>query len=357
MTDDATNDVRTMWSEEQLDRALHTLRADVSTAEPAAARARAQLLRQIGEPAMVTTATTPVQPPAARPRHSARRWLAAAAVVGVIAAGALVVQTLQPSGATAQAADVLSRSASAASAATDPAVGPEQYLYVETHSWYSSTSVLPDGAPLTYLLEQIWQEWIPADRDQEWQQTRTVTGNRIWIEGSDEQAAAAGLTLEEVGTEVVRAPRGWYFEGSEQIGGWQLPTPEFMAGLPRDPEALYERLAADAPDNSHGDAEHLVYAADMLRSGQVPADLRAALYEALTRLPGLAVTDDAANLDGRLGIALGVTEPSGYRQEIIVDPRSGAFIGERQVDPDGVVQGFTAVTYGVADEIGVPPAG
>ena len=69
------------------------------------------------------------------------------------------------------------------------------------------------------------------------------------------------------------------------------------------------------------------------------------------------MTDDVANLDGRFGTALGIDDPSGNRDEVIIDGRTGEFIGERQVAPDGAVGAFTAVTTRGADRLGVVPTG
>lgn len=367
--------IRQVWSDEQLDRALDALHADVRTGERAARRARAQLMLAVGADqegnATMSGHASVAAPeraegtePPRRKRSSAVRWLSAAAAVGALVVGAVLAQTVLSGGGPpvtsvtpAAAVEVLSRSAERAAAASDPTVGPGQYRYVETHSWYSTSAIFPDGESLTYLREEVNQRWVPADQDEEWQETRTSTGNRKWIDGSDEEAAAAGFELDQPSTETYRARGGAFFGPIDPAGSWQQPTPSFLENLPRDPQQLYQRLAQDAPDNSRGDAELLVYAADVLRSGLVPADLRAAIYQALTRLPGLTITDGAANLDGRTGTALGVTDPIGNRQEIIIDPETGAFIGERDVDPDGVVMGFTAVTDGVADEIGVKPTG
>ena len=63
---------------------------------------------------------------------------------------------------------------------------------------------------------------------------------------------------------------------------WQVPTPAWLAALPRDTDALRARMYADAA--GHGpstDAEVLVIAADVMRSGLVPADLRAAVFRVL----------------------------------------------------------------------------
>ncbi|HEX8518621.1 MAG TPA: hypothetical protein VF667_03420, partial [Pseudonocardia sp.] len=99
------------------------------------------------------------------------------------------------------------------------------------------------------------------------------------------------------------------------------------------------------------------YATDFLKTGAAPPDLRAALYRALAKVPGLAVTDGAAEVDGRRGTALGITDPDGNRLEMIVDPRTGAFLGTRTTDADGTVQNVTTVTTAGADQIGVVPTG
>lgn len=155
-----------------------------------------------------------------------------------------------------------------------------------------------------------------------------------------------------------RAKGGVFTQGAPEQGNWQFPKPEFLAGLPTDPERLYERLRAD----SGGDRQSLVYAADALRTGLVPAAARANLLRALTYLPGLDVTDRAADLDGQLGVALGISE-DGERQEIILDPGTSEVIGERRVSdsmfagiPKGTVITYTSVTTAVVDGIGAKPA-
>jgi RNA polymerase sigma-70 factor (ECF subfamily) len=70
----------------------------------------------------------------------------------------------------------------------------------------------------------------------------------------------------------------------------------------------------------------------VLRSGIVPGDLRAALFQAAALTPGVELVDHQANLNGQIGVAVGRYEPStGVRQEIIFDPHTGMVIGERDV--------------------------
>jgi hypothetical protein len=103
----------------------------------------------------------------------------------------------------------------------------------------------------------------------------------------------------------------------------------------------------------------LVYAADALRTGQVPADVRSALYRALGNLNHLEISDRAVNLDGKVGIAYG-SDDGNERQEIIIDARTGDYIGERQVvtsgEQRGQVIGFSSVATSIVDRIGTRPA-
>lgn len=91
--------------------------------------------------------------------------------------------------------------------------------------------------------------------------------------------------------------------------------------------AVTGSLERDAPDNDRGDAELLVYAADALRTGRVPADVRAAIYRAFAKIPSLQITEREANLDGAIGTAFAVDDGN-VREEIIIDATTGEFIGE-----------------------------
>ena len=49
--------------------------------------------------------------------------------------------------------------------------------------------------------------------------------------------------------------------------------------------------------------ETLVFIADLLRTGVVPADQGATLHKVAAMIPGVTITEGQANLDGRTGIA------------------------------------------------------
>jgi len=114
------------------------------------------------------------------------------------------------------------------------------------------------------------------------------------------------------------------------------------------------------------DGQALVWIADTLRFGAVPANLRAALYKAAAMIPGVEITEEQANLNGATGIAIGrLEDANGIRQDLIIDPATGQLIGERQVlthegdeqsgFPVGTIISWTAITTTVVD--GAPVGG
>ncbi|WP_328333838.1 CU044_5270 family protein [Kribbella sp. NBC_00382] len=346
MTDDKLID---LWSEDELDRALGALHDDVPTDDTRLEASRATFLATIDRPV----------------RRKRRRWtyaLTAAAAVTTLVVGGFLVTTNSPGG-TAEAKAALNSAADHV-VAKDPVIPPGKYRYRVSHGWVMGMTETTPNHAVTYLEEQLTETWIPADRTQEWMQRSTSTGKRKLAQGTQQELDAVNKMMNDnTPPEVLRAKCGdFYLDAGQQpctrAGGWQDPTPEWAAGLPTDPKALYKRLKKDAPRNSRGETELLVYAADALRTGQVPADVRSALYRALGNLDHLEVSDRAANLDGKVGIAYG-SDDGKERQEIIIDPRTGDYIGERQVVTSGKqrgqVVGFSSVAMSIVDRIGTRP--
>jgi hypothetical protein len=346
---------RQVWTDDELDRALVGLYTELEPRQRGLAGAREKLMAGMtGEvqPRLSSVGTGD----SVRRRRPLRRWLAAAAAVVVLATGGVAAQTVLFSSASASAQEVLTSAADIAARAEDPVLSAGQYRYVATHAWWMKT-VGSEDESFSFLNENLIEVWIPADPSGEWLQRRRETGNREWVVGTEAEARAAGVVIEESPWPEQRALGGEFVENAPEHGNWQFPEPEFLAGLPTDPEQLYDRLRED----SGGGKQALVYAADALRTGLMPAAVRANLLRALTHLPGLDVIDNAANLDGHKGVALGVSE-DGERQEIILDPDTGEVIGERKVSdsmfadiPEGTVTGYSSVTTAVVDHVGAEP--
>ncbi len=392
------------WTEQQLDAALAGLHRVDEPSERAMAGARKILMGHAATPGLTAGPVgklTPgvgvasagrfaaagesdapadlLQPRTPRPTRTARRtWrrqaLLATAVAAVVAA-ALVLPSLHwgsstPS-ASAAAAEMLNRAADAAAkiGARDAALKPGQYRYAETNAWYMSESVDTDGSHhFAVLNHSKSQRWTPADWHATWMERRTDTGERKWILGTEAQAKAAGMDLASgprpTQSEMTGPCQNYFEDLCTGEGNWQGPSLRWLAALPRDPDKLYAKLADDTRGRGQSvNGEMLVYVTDALRGGLLPADVRAAMYRVLAKVPGIEITDSAANLDGQIGVAFAIDDGS-WRSETIIDPDTGVFIGERNVlriasngIPAGTVVGYTAVHTAVVDTIGQLPKG
>ena len=298
-----------------------------------------------------------------RRRNRARvRWIGA----GALAAGALTVALVMTDvlglaglrgGADPAAAAVLQRAASSTGEISDPVLGAGDYLKVETTMMGVNWN---EGLPYASVTTE--QMYVPKERDDEWVWIRPMS--RLYATFGPESETAANdyfaAIYAEHGEDYVerlRAPAGRWYSGDSQV------SPETLADLPTDPRLLlnyiYRTTFGTGPS---ADGEALVFIADRLRTGVIPADVRASLYQAAALIPGVEVVEDQATLDGRTGTAIGRVESNGgFRQDIIVDPDTGLFIGERTTllteasgVPAGTISAWSTVTTTVVSEA---PAG
>jgi hypothetical protein len=245
-------------------------------------------------------------------------------------------------------------------AVSDPSVALHQYRLVETHAWWLGTF----GAH-QFLAEHRLRQWVPAHPELEWVLDRELTGARTWLTGSAESATADGFDPRDVApTGRFRARYGEF--DSQRVepascavrrrpprGSWRSPTTGFFERLPRDPHALLAELRAD---NRGSWFTPFAAAVTALRTGLVPAELRAAFYRALTGLPGITVAEHVYTIDGHECLAL-VHDVGRTRTELMIDPEHGQFAGERdtlRADSRcglraGTVISSTAVTVSVTD--------
>jgi hypothetical protein len=219
-----------------------------------------------------------------------------------------------------------------------------------------------------YLAEHISQMWIPADQRQDWLLVRRSTGRRVWLLRSEQEAVRAGLDIREPWpTGRWRAPYGDFFAAASgrqpgsADGCWQSPTPSFLATLPRDPRQLLNRLQADSPNDRPGYSGVFTYATDALRTGLVPAGLRAVFYQALLLLPATQIADVPG--DG-VGQHVSLRHDDGtVLREIFIETANGQFAGERATLtsathelPAGSVTTCTAVSIATLDAAGQEPS-
>ncbi|WP_354191420.1 CU044_5270 family protein [Arthrobacter sp. UYCu712] len=319
------------------------MRARTPVASDAAVEAGRRNLLQRIDPSLVTAQPKP------RRRTAMRLALASAATVAIVG-GLIAGDILAPAGgpgpgpAAATAAQVLNDAAQTTIQTADPVVNPGQYLKIDSTNLWGSFSTEQDGSQYQWLDTEKMTMYIPANRDDEWVWERSGRiPTTFFDEASKEYAQSTQMGAKD---EVLRGENGaFYGPGTES----SFPSPSYLDALPRDPRLLLEDIYQKTVGKGQSvDGEALVFIADLLRTGMVPGELRAALYKAAALIPGVTLTDEQATLDGRKGIAIGRVEDfSHFRQDIIIDPKNGLPIGERQVltEPFGTMPAGTATTW------------
>jgi hypothetical protein len=121
----------------------------------------------------------------------------------------------------------------------------------------------------------------------------------------------------------------WAGPGS-QLNGWPIPSLsdvyQYLASLPAQPAALRKVILA----NNHGDPAAAFTAVENIFGFPIPARFQAELYAVLVSLPGVGFTQHAVDAAGRPGVGLYMVmhdSPDGYLEEVIVNPRTYAYMG------------------------------
>lgn len=271
--------------------------------------ARAALLNRVADEA---SGLGSVRKPRAKRRLLPRLTWATAGVAAALT-GVLVAGNVSLSASTAYASDVLRGAAMETGQYADLVPGSGEFLRSVTHArWQACVVEESNAQPVCEPNDQILDVYMPADPAAEWV---------LYRDWGNMQGVLTGDSIE-----TTRAVDG-HFYGPES--SWVNVD---FADIPTDGAAAYEWIDAQYTGGSASrDEDNFVRIADILRSGLVPAAPRAALLDALSRIPGVTATSDVANLDGVTGVAIGRNEPfrAGERQEIIMDPNTGLVIGER----------------------------
>ncbi|WP_204076562.1 CU044_5270 family protein [Planotetraspora phitsanulokensis] len=297
---------------------ITTFRAARPEATPydpgARARLRARLIQE-------STAV-----PHARPLRSwtvSRRIMAVGALTAALVAGITVVQNIDLSGRptgghaapgesrrplllgpVANAEDLAQAAAQQAAAEPDVRPRPDQWSYAKTVLAMSSKGT---GGSL----------FGPPDRRLTVEQWRRADGK---------QSAAienGKLEIHDLGSlELSASPRSDY---------------PYLLSLPDDADALLDHVYKVVDEESGGEKESEQERADRafqiievyMRDSALPSKLRAAMYGALAKIPGVRYEGKAADIQGRPGVTLYRIVEGYLRSEIIVNPKTYEYMGFR----------------------------
>lgn len=120
------------------------------------------------------------------------------------------------------------------------------------------------------------------------------------------------------------------------------PEPVYAGDFPADPGAMLTYLRGRGGTKNGPDQDAFSAAAELIREPLLPPAVLAAVFEAVARIPGVSVAGTATDEAGRSGLAVTRDEVQGSRVELIFDPKTYAYLGERTVlltDQDGLRAG------------------
>jgi hypothetical protein len=261
-----------------------------------------------------------------------RRRLLAAIPLAAVALVALVVGMPGGSGGAQGTLPALARVAQAAAAQTPPS-SDLPYLFVKTREEVTSGTAA-NGRYWLVHEPAIREVWIAEDGSG---RVREIVGPS-WFVGPEHRAAweAAGR--------IDFLAHGWGRHTSEV----DFPAGHFrdslydgveLAALPTDPAELaawLERRVSSGESARNGNpfpVKTLILVAELLNNPLATPELRAALYEAEGRIPGIEYLGEATDAIGRRGVAVGVESASSgvlSLYSLIFDPRTSQVLAYEQ---------------------------
>jgi hypothetical protein len=290
-------------------------------------------------------------------RPSARRLVATAAAVAVVAGGGVTaaeklsahagVAASSPAPAITVTA-VLDAAAQAAAAEPAVKIGPNQDFYVKakvTTNFPVSGQVPPPHVPISFLpppskpRTQVVQGWIAQSQNKEtlWKVDKdpTILGpaTRTFVTG------APFITMDGSTT------------GHAQPGSILYPTYAYLQSLPTNPRQLLDLIEkqtpADVPDPRDGTLDIIE---QLLATTIMPPQTAAALYRAAALIPGMTIVPDVTDALGRHGVGISLREDIYKTDEDvwIFSKATHQFLGVRE---RAVVPGPGKVTYNLVSGI------
>jgi hypothetical protein len=280
-----------------------------------------------------------------------------AALAVVLAGTLLLASTLRLWGASpaasAQAAEILRLAAVTARHQPALTAGPSQFIYVK--SVVSGATISVSG--------RINHVRINTDLREIW---LSAAGTRNGLL-REQPRSPASLSRPEGPWQTIALPgcrdgRLNPVSGGASSNGRCVPTPAYLAGLPTSAQAMLAYLYQHSQGQNPPDVQAFITAGDLIRESYARPAALAALFAAAAQIPGVSVADHAVNAAGQQGVAVQQSF-NGTSHQLIFNPRTHAFIGEREVVVSassglsaGTVLDSTAILrLAVVDQVGQLP--
>ncbi len=278
---------------------------------------RHRVLSEIAEP----PGGHPLRMPLLRmPRlRIARRLALAGGLAVALAAALLIAPTLPwwggPPAVRAQAAQILDRAAVTARHQPVLTARPSQFVFTRVLESAAGISVSRSGRTSVAIRRELSETWLSAS------------------------GARTGLVRFQPRTSPLPGHPAGPWQTS--ILGSDRQHPAYLPGLPTSADAMLGYLYRNSQGGNPPDQQAFITAGDLIRASYLRPAALAAVFEAVARIPGVVVVHGAATVNGTRGIAVQRIF-QGISSQLIFDPRTYAFVGERQV----VVRGLQGIKVG-----------
>jgi hypothetical protein len=296
-----------------------------------------------------------VAPQPIRRQGSPRRWrlgLAAVGLAAAVAAGAVAVHTVGvgpaadlgptaghghgPAGAV-DAAALLSGAGRAVRAEAPRPVRADQFVYMESQTTATVRNEGTGAETVTSGRRQVWQS-VDGTRDGMVRFTRSPDGQ---VQESRLPGCRAGQQTDA--------------KGGVTVDQACTAHPAYRDDLPTDADAMLEYLyRAGAGTQNPRDQQAFTVGVDLVRDTALPPAIRAAVFDALAKIPSVTFAGDVVDPAGRPGLAVAITEVQQSRAELIFDKQKHTLLGVRETTVDGgrVLDAAALLKIVIVDRIG-----
>jgi hypothetical protein len=264
--------------------------------------------------------------------------IGAAVLAASLAVSGSVLPFARHGPAPASAAAVLDAAARTAAAAPEVTLRPGQFYYEKgLTAWPFGIPPMHGNAAIVFLQTATYETWEASDGSG---RNRSVLGRQVFFHPGDlARVRAAGIPLHKPGDVEVMSWRSFKRLGRDLDLLMGPATPRELGQLPAEPTALRHVLQnllrkQLGPGRSGGlalDQQTFDVAARLLLLPGAPAALRAALFQVLKSLPGVALLGRVTDPAGRPGMGVAISKGA-TRSELIFDPATARALATITVD-------------------------
>jgi hypothetical protein len=218
---------------------------------------------------------------------------------------------------------LLDRAALAAERSPELNPRPDQFILYKSLTMYTMGGASTAGLEMRYLYRKDRQLWSSVDGKHD---------GAVWWKNLTPRPYPGrplpAQALREVGrTTLLPIPACMSAGGPE----WARHDYPYLKKLPTDAKGMLAAIRRSVGQPSPSDLQVWRAVGDMLAESYLPPAQRAAVFRAAKLIPGVTVVPGARDAADRTGVAVArIDEGTGVRAEIIFDPKTYLYLGERE---------------------------